>query len=50
MNIVNIIHIGDEVKNWDDMSPEEQREVATKLNTQALTAIGYRPVEKEGTA
>lgn len=41
MKIVNIIHIGDEVKNWDDMSLEEKRMVANKINEQALKALGY---------
>lgn len=45
MNIVNLIHIGDEVKNWEDLSTEEKRRIATALNRQALMNVGYRPVE-----
>ena len=41
MRIVNLIHIGDEVKNLDQMSKEERREIAIKLNVQALTPLGY---------
>lgn len=54
MNIVNLIHIGDEVKNLDTMSQEERKEIARALNRQALEAIGYRKVDsvksKEETA
>ena len=42
MNIVNLIHIGDEVKNLDTMSQEEKQKIALALNRQALEAIGYR--------
>jgi len=41
MKIVNLIHIGDEVKNLDDMSPEERSEIARALNIQALKPLGY---------
>ena len=41
MRIVNLIHIGDEVKNLDEMTKEERREIAIKLNIQALTPLGY---------
>lgn len=41
MKIVNLIHIGDEVKNMDELSPEERRSIATKLNAQALKPLGY---------
>lgn len=47
LNIVNLIHIGDEVKNLDSLSPEERKEIATALNTQALTALGYRCTEEK---
>lgn len=42
INIVNLIHIGDEVKNLDTMNPEERKAIAQALNQQALEAIGYR--------
>ncbi len=47
MNIVNLIHIGDEVKNLDTMTPAEKKEIALALNSQALEAIGYRKVKTE---
>lgn len=47
MNIVNLIHIGDKVKNLDSMSPEERREIATVLNVQALATLGYRRTEEK---
>ena len=50
MNIVNLIHIGDEVKNFDDLTPEERQNIAIKLNIQALTTLGYvqdKPVQEE---
>lgn len=49
MNIVNYICIGDTIRNFNDLTPEERKEIATKLNEQALTAIGYKKV-KEKTA
>lgn len=43
LNIVNMIQIGDAPEvNWAELSPEEKREIANKLNNQALEAIGYR--------
>lgn len=50
MNIVNLIHIGDEVKNFADMSPEEKEKVAIALNTQALKQLGYEVRTEEETA
>lgn len=52
MNIVNLIHIGDEVRNMDDLTPEEKEEIALKLNIQALTPLGYvlRTKSKDKTA
>ena len=41
MKIINLIHIGDEVKNWDELSQKEKIEVSKKLNTQALKPLGY---------
>ena len=41
MKIVNLIHIGDEVKNMDEMTPEERRKIANILNAQALKPLGY---------
>lgn len=41
MKIVNLIHIGDEVKNMDELAPEERRRVANILNAQALKPLGY---------
>lgn len=46
MKIVNLIHIGDEVKNLDEMNERERREIAVKLNIQALTPLGYVMVER----
>lgn len=43
LKIVNMIQIGDAQEiNWEDLSVEEKREMANKLNQQALEAIGYR--------
>lgn len=51
MKIVNLIHIGDEVKNLDEMSPKERNEVAVALNIQALKPLGYAVcVKKDKTA
>lgn len=47
MKIINLIHIGDEVRNLEEMSPEEKREVAYRLNAQALKPLGYAPVRTE---
>lgn len=41
MKIVNYVHIGDEVKNMDDLNPEEKRDIALKLNIQSLAPLGY---------
>lgn len=41
MKIVNLIHIGDEVKNLDELSPEEKKRIAKALNAQALIPLGY---------
>lgn len=46
MKIVNLIHIGNEVKNLDELSEEERREIAIKLNKQALETLGYALVNK----
>lgn len=46
MNIVNYICIGERVIKFEELTKEEQREVATKLNEQALTSIGYRRTVK----
>lgn len=42
MNIVNIIHIGDEEYLMDELPREKQIEIWRKLNQQALEAIGYK--------
>ena len=42
MNIVNLIHIGDEVFDFEELSAEKKVEVAQKLNEQAFEAIGCR--------
>lgn len=42
MNIVNIIHVGDEVYRMDELPDEKQREIWRLLNKQALEAIGYK--------
>lgn len=49
MNIVNLIHIGDEVYNLKDLSEEKRREIAVKLSIQALRSLGYEPVQKDET-
>ncbi len=49
MKIVNLIHIGDEVRNLDAMTPEERQEIAMALNRQALEAVGYREVKGKDT-
>lgn len=46
MNLVNLIHIGDEVINFDILGQEERKKIAEELNGQALRRLGYRP-EKE---
>ena len=40
MNIVNIIHIGDQTYRMDELSEEKRIEIGKKLNQQALEAIG----------
>lgn len=46
LNIVNMIQIGDAPEvNFEDLSPEQKKEVGRKLNEQALEGIGYRKVE-----
>lgn len=42
MNIVNIIHIGDQTYRMDEFPKEKQIEIWRKLNQQALEAIGYK--------
>jgi len=44
MNIVNLLHIGDKVVDMATLSPEEKREIAIKLNKQALEPLGYKMV------
>lgn len=41
MKIINLIHIGDEVKNMDELTPEEKARIAIALNNQALKPLGY---------
>ncbi len=49
LTIVNMIQIGNEPEvNWEDLSPEKRKEVAKKLNQQALEAIGYRKIHSQG--
>lgn len=50
MTIINYLCVGDEVKNIDEMCTEEKREVAAKLNEQALKSLGYRKCTDEKTA
>ena len=45
MNIINIIHIGEETYRMDELPEERRREIWQKLNQQALEAVGYRKVE-----
>lgn len=42
MNIVNIIHIGDQTYRMDDLPKEKQKEIGKLLNQQALEQIGYK--------
>lgn len=42
MNIINIIHIGDETYRMDELPEEKQIEIWKKLNQQALEGIGYK--------
>lgn len=42
MNIVNLIHIGEEVYHMDDLPEEKRLEIRERLNQQALEAIGYK--------
>ena len=41
MKIINLIHIGDEVKNLDELTSEEKSRIAKALNAQALKPLGY---------
>lgn len=47
LNIVNYIIIGEKTVRFDELTKEEKREVANKLNEQALTAVGYKKDTKE---
>ena len=42
MNIVNIIHIGDQTYRMDELPEEKRIEIGKKLNQPALEAIGYK--------
>lgn len=42
VNIVNIIHIGDETYRFDELPKEMQSEIQQRLNMQALESIGYK--------
>lgn len=41
MKIINLIHIGDEVKKMDELTPEEKNQITKTLNAQALKPLGY---------
>ena len=44
--IINKIQIGNQPEvDFEDLTPEQKKEVSRKLNQQALEAIGYRRVE-----
>lgn len=45
MNIINIIHIGEETYRMDELPEERRKEIWQKLNQQALEAVGYRKAE-----
>lgn len=47
LNIVNYVTIGEKTVRFDELSREQKREVANKLNEQALTAVGYKKVVQE---
>ena len=42
MNIVNIIHIGEQTYRIDELPEEKRIEIGKKMNQQALEAIGYK--------
>lgn len=42
MNIVNIIHIGEQTYRMDELPEEKKREIGILLNKQALEAIEYK--------
>ena len=42
VNIVNLIHIGDQVYNFDDLDSEKKKEVADKLNEQVFEGLGCK--------
>lgn len=51
MRIVNVIHVGEKEVNFDELTNEEKKEIAEKLNNQALGSIGYKKVKaKDKTA
>ncbi|WHH59588.1 hypothetical protein [Petroclostridium sp. X23] len=47
LKVISRVWINDELKNMDDLTPEEKAEVAAKLNKQALEALGYKVKEKD---
>lgn len=42
MTITNLIHIGREVKKLEELTIEERKMIAEKLNVQALEPLGYK--------
>lgn len=47
MIIRNMIHVGEEVYDFDELEEEKQIEIANKLNKQALAAVGFRESSKK---
>lgn len=47
MTIRNIIHVGEETLNFDELPEEKKREISDKLNDQALSSVGYKKVKTE---
>lgn len=46
MTVTIYIKEGEKIIDWSKLSKEEQKEYGRRLNEQALTALGYVPVEK----
>lgn len=47
MNIVNLIHIGEEVYNMDDLPEEKRLEIGMQLTERSLVGIGYKKNQSE---
>ncbi len=47
MIIKSMIHVGEEVYDFDELEEKKQIEIANKLNKQALEAVGFRESSKK---